>query len=174
VSIWEHDIGLSLQWVILNQSTSSHPVYLRSIFILSSHLRLGLPGGLFPSDCPTTILYAFLISYACYMSRPFHSPWFDHLNNIYGEAYKLWSSSLCSLLQPPATSSLLGPHRLLSTLSLDSVNLCSSPSVRDQVPYPYKTSVACVHITWPRWSGWTLKRLAAKQRCADMKRTLNR
>jgi hypothetical protein len=30
--------------------------------------------------------------------------------------YKLWSSSLCSLLQPPATSSLLGPNILLSIL----------------------------------------------------------
>jgi hypothetical protein len=26
---------------------------------------------------------------------------------MFGEAYELWSSSLCSLLQPPATSSLL-------------------------------------------------------------------
>jgi hypothetical protein len=28
---------------------------------------------------------------------------------VFGEAYKLCSSSLCSLTQPPATSSLLGP-----------------------------------------------------------------
>jgi hypothetical protein len=34
-----------------------------------------------------------------------HPPWLYHLNNICGEAYKLWSSSLCSLLQSPATSS---------------------------------------------------------------------
>jgi hypothetical protein len=32
-----------------------------------------------------------------------------------GEAYKLWSTSLCSLLQPPATSSILGPNILLNT-----------------------------------------------------------
>jgi hypothetical protein len=30
--------------------------------------------------------------------------------------YKLCSSSLCSFLQPPVTSSLLGPNILLSTL----------------------------------------------------------
>jgi hypothetical protein len=34
---------------------------------------------------------------------------------IFGEAYRLRISSLCSLLQPPATSSLLGPNILLST-----------------------------------------------------------
>jgi hypothetical protein len=29
---------------------------------LSTHLRLGLPSGLFPSSFPTNILYAFLLS----------------------------------------------------------------------------------------------------------------
>jgi hypothetical protein len=29
---------------------------------LSTHLRLGLPSGLFPSGFPTNILYAFLFS----------------------------------------------------------------------------------------------------------------
>jgi hypothetical protein len=32
------------------------------ILILSTHLRLGLPSGLFPSGFPTNILYAFLFS----------------------------------------------------------------------------------------------------------------
>jgi hypothetical protein len=37
---------------------------------------------------------------------------------IFAEAYKLWSSSSCSLLQPPAiTSRLLNPN-ILSVLSL--------------------------------------------------------
>jgi hypothetical protein len=40
---------------------------------------------------------------------------------IFGEAHKLWSSSLCSHLQPPATSSLLGPNILLSTLLSDTI-----------------------------------------------------
>ena len=34
-----------------------HPTSWRSILILSSHLDLGLPGGLFPSGFPTKTLY---------------------------------------------------------------------------------------------------------------------
>jgi hypothetical protein len=45
---------------------------------LSTHLRLSLPSGLFPSGIPTNILYAFLFSPSCYMSLPFHPPWLDH------------------------------------------------------------------------------------------------
>jgi hypothetical protein len=41
--------------------TLSHPISLRPI-LLSSHLRLGLASGLYPSDFPTKILYAFLMS----------------------------------------------------------------------------------------------------------------
>jgi hypothetical protein len=52
---------------------------------------------------------------------------------IPGEEYKPCSSSLCSFLQPPVTSSLLGPNILLSTLFSNALNLCSSLNVRDKV-----------------------------------------
>jgi hypothetical protein len=37
----------------LNPVHATHPTALRSILILSSHLRLGLPSGRFPSGFPT-------------------------------------------------------------------------------------------------------------------------
>jgi hypothetical protein len=49
---------------ILNQVNAVHnfPFCVRSILIVSSCLRVGLPSGLFPSDFRAKLLYAFLIS----------------------------------------------------------------------------------------------------------------
>jgi hypothetical protein len=103
----------SLSWARCIQFTPSSPIFRRSILILSFHLHLGLPSGLFPSGYPTTILYTFLISF----TRATWSARFIILDLItlitFGKAYKLWSSPLCSILQPPVTSSLLGPNILL-------------------------------------------------------------
>ena len=44
---------LSLSWASPIQSTCPHPTSWRYILILSTHLRLGLPSGLFPSGFPT-------------------------------------------------------------------------------------------------------------------------
>ena len=51
---------LSLSWASPIQSIYPHPTSWRSILILSTHLRLGLPSGLFPSGFPTKTLYASL------------------------------------------------------------------------------------------------------------------
>jgi hypothetical protein len=84
--------------------------------LLPSHLRLGLPSGLFPSGFPTKILYASLIS-PIRVTWPAHLILLDLITLIiFGEACKLWSSSLCSLLRPPATSYL--PVACSSALSL--------------------------------------------------------
>src|SRR5215472_6555298 len=53
---------LSLSWASPIQSTCPHPTSWRSILILSTHLRLGLPSGLFPSGFPTKTLYTPLSS----------------------------------------------------------------------------------------------------------------
>ena len=53
---------LSLSWASPIQSMYPHPTSWRSILILSTHLRLGLPSGLFPSGFPTKTLYTPLSS----------------------------------------------------------------------------------------------------------------
>jgi len=92
-------------WIILIQFTPTHLISLRYILILS-WLRLGLPDGLFASGFHTKILYTLLFPYACYIPRRSHLLWFNY-PTVCGEAYMLWSPSLCSPLQPPANSSLL-------------------------------------------------------------------
>jgi hypothetical protein len=98
------------------------------LLILSSHLLLGLPSGLLPSGIPTKILYTFLIS-TIRVTCPVKLVPLDLITLI---LFNYWSPSACSLLQPPTTSSLLGPNILLSTLFSNTLNLRSSLSVRHQ------------------------------------------
>ena len=89
---------LSLSCASPIQSTYSHPNSWRSILILSTHLRLGLPSGLFPSGFPTKILYAPLSSPIC-ATCPAHLILLDFITRtILGEEYRSFSSSLCNLL----------------------------------------------------------------------------
>jgi len=85
------------------QCTPSHSISLRSVLILSSHLRLGLPTGLFPSGFPTKILYAILTS-PMQSTRPSHPRWFDHPNNIW------WN---IQVMKPPSSKSPLATCHFL-------------------------------------------------------------
>ena len=53
---------LSLSWASPIQSIYPHLTSWKSVLILSTHLRLGLPSGLFPSSFPTKTLYTPLSS----------------------------------------------------------------------------------------------------------------
>jgi len=88
--------------------------HLPTLFLISFHLRQGLPRDVFHSGFPTKIL---CLSLRCVLHVLTISSHHDLIILIIlGEAYKLWSFSSCGLLQPPATSSLLGQNILISTL----------------------------------------------------------
>jgi hypothetical protein len=61
------------------------------ILILSSHLRLGLPGGPFPTRVPARTLYG-PVPHKCHLSEPSHSSWLDHPNNVW------WGVQIVTLL----------------------------------------------------------------------------
>jgi hypothetical protein len=76
--------------------------------------------------------------HSCYMPCISHPPRLHHSNYIVlGEEYKSRSSSLCSFLHHPVTSSLFGPNILLSTLFSDTLSLRSSLNVRQNYSIVY-------------------------------------
>jgi hypothetical protein len=83
-----------------------HPTSWRSVLILSSHLRLVLPSGLFPTDSPTKTRYISLpspISATC----PARLILLDFITcTILSEGYRTLSFSFWSFLRSPVTSSL--------------------------------------------------------------------
>jgi hypothetical protein len=74
ITMFTRALHWSLSWATSIQSIPSHPISLRSISILFTHLRLGFPSGRFPSGFPTNL------SHSCYIHCPSHPPWLDHSN----------------------------------------------------------------------------------------------
>jgi len=86
-----HSQGLSNKPYLdrIKQFPTMIPIFSRSILILSSHLRQGLPKGLFPVDLPVKILKALLPSYIL-DTCPAHLNLLDLITlTVLSERYKL-------------------------------------------------------------------------------------
>ena len=107
-------------------------VYLRSIWVLFYHLILGLPNVCLSRVSPSKpCLYLFPPIHA---TLPTHQIVLHFITlMIFGEEYRSRSSLLCNSLRSPITSSPLGPNISLSIIFSETLILCSSLHVRDQV-----------------------------------------
>ena len=127
-------------------SPCPHPTSRRSILILRSHLRLGLPSGLFfHSGHLARTVYAPLFS-PIRVTCPAHLILLDSIiRTVFAEVYKSFSSSVCSLLHFLVTSSLLSPYIPLVTL-FSTLRLRSSLNESDQVSHPDNTTGKIIRV----------------------------
>jgi hypothetical protein len=116
---WSLSSAKSIQFI------PRHPISLKLILILSTHLSLDLRSCLtFPpvsymhSSSPEFVLHALPIS----SSLTYHS-------NYTWRNVQVMKLLTMQFLQPPVTSSLFGPNVLLTTLFSNILSLCSSPNV---------------------------------------------
>ena len=83
-------------------------------------------------------VYASPPFHTCHMPRSCHSSPFYNPNNI-GLGLQIIKPLIMYFLHSLFTSSLLGPNILFNTLFSNTISLCSSINVSDQVSHPYPT-----------------------------------
>ena len=103
---------------ILTQINSLHPTSWWSFSILSSHLRLGLQSGFYPSGVPTKTLNEFIFTICA--TCPANLIFLDLITRIFCDKYKSWWSStrnlLLPLILPPLRTKYLSQHRIIQHL----------------------------------------------------------
>ena len=111
ITAFTSDRHLSLSWAISIHSMPPHRTSWRSILILPSHLRLGLPSGLFLSGFPNKTVYSPLLS-------PIRATKYSTTSNEVRKKRKQFSCS--AALRPPRAYAVtllrLLAHKQLDTL----------------------------------------------------------
>ena len=127
----------ALQYSLSEPNQSS--VSLRSILILSSLLRLGLPKRFFPVSLPVEILKALLPS-AILVTWPANLNLLDFVTlTVFSKHYKLWISSMWFPQKSPFWT-MFGPNIFLRILFLNTLSLQSSFNARDHISQPYNAT----------------------------------
>jgi hypothetical protein len=104
---------MSLTWSSRIQSIPTHSTSWWSTLILSSHIGVGLPSGLFPSCFLTKSFKHLSPPNPRYMPRPSQSSLFYHQHNIGWAVQVIKLFIMKFFFHTPVTSSLLGPNILL-------------------------------------------------------------
>ena len=117
------------------------PVHAFPSHFLNIHINIILPSSPTSSKWPLTMGSPHK-NLVCTSHSPIRAACPAHLIRldlmtpvIFGEEYRSWSSSVCSLLHSPVTSSLLGPNIFLRALFWNTISLCFSFGVSDQVSH---------------------------------------
>jgi hypothetical protein len=141
----------SISWTRRILSIPPHQIYLRSVVILSSHLRPGLPSGVYPPRCPPKTINAFLFACMCDTCSA-HLTLLDLIDLItFGEEYKLWSFQARSFPQPPIISSLFGLKYLVITdwWILKCLHRIETNTMQSSITILSKTLIYFVKRTFP-------------------------